>query len=142
MFAALDALRRRVRQRRRAQQLGERELPGIVEVLLATEEDHLVGEQCLPDRRYSAWLEIAAELDSAAPRRAPHSQHSRYLPDTPLRQAQDPAAWSTHDVGEGDPGLGNFLIKVGGRTGIPIPVDRTPVEWALNDTNKQWRDAD
>jgi hypothetical protein len=40
------------------------------------------------------------------------------------------------------PGLGNFLIKVGGRTGIPIPVDRTPVEWALNDTNKQWRDAD
>jgi hypothetical protein len=56
---------------------------------------------------------------------------------------QDPAAWSTHDAGEGDPpGLGNFLIKVGGRTGIPIHVDLTPVERALNDTNKRWRDAD
>jgi hypothetical protein len=34
------------------------------------------------------------------------------------------------------PGLGNFLIKVGGRTGIPIPVALTPVEWAINDTNE------
>jgi hypothetical protein len=34
------------------------------------------------------------------------------------------------------------LIKVGGRTGIPIHVDLTPVEHALNDTNKRWRDAD
>lgn len=56
---------------------------------------------------------------------------------------QDPAAWSAHEDGEGDPpGLGNFLIKVGGRTGIPIHVDLTPVERALNDTNKRWRDAD
>jgi hypothetical protein len=55
---------------------------------------------------------------------------------------QDPPAWSAHDDGEGDPpGLGNFLIKVGGRTGIPIHVDLTPVERALNDTNKRWRDA-
>ena len=37
------------------------------------------------------------------------------------------------------PGLGNFLIKVGGRTGIPIPVALTPVEWALNDTNEAER---
>lgn len=56
---------------------------------------------------------------------------------------QDPAAWSANEDGEGDPpGLGNFLIKVGGRTGIPIHVDLTPVERALNDTNKRWRDAD
>lgn len=57
---------------------------------------------------------------------------------------QDPAAWSTGEDGEEvePPGLGNFLIKVGGRTGIPIHVDLTPVERALNDTNKRWRDVD
>jgi hypothetical protein len=55
---------------------------------------------------------------------------------------QDPPAWSSDDEDPTPPGLGNFLIKVGGRTGIPIHVDLTPVEHALNDTNKRWRDAD
>jgi hypothetical protein len=57
---------------------------------------------------------------------------------------QDPPAWSTNDGGDEapPPGRGNFLIKVGGRTGIPIHVDLTPVEVALNDTNKRWRNAD
>ncbi|TCO41073.1 hypothetical protein EV646_116165 [Kribbella antiqua] len=55
---------------------------------------------------------------------------------------QDPPAWSSDDEDTTPPGLGNFLIKVGGRTGIPIHVDLTPVEQALNDTNKRWRDAD
>ncbi len=55
---------------------------------------------------------------------------------------QDPPAWSSEDEDPTPPGLGNFLIKVGGRTGIPIHVDLTPVEHALNDTNKRWRDAD
>jgi hypothetical protein len=56
---------------------------------------------------------------------------------------QDPPAWSAIDAEDvTPPGLGNFLIKVGGRTGIPIHVDLTPVELALNDTNKRWRDAE
>lgn len=36
------------------------------------------------------------------------------------------------------PGRGKFLIKVGSQPGIPIQVDLTDVEIALNDTNKRW----
>lgn len=36
------------------------------------------------------------------------------------------------------PRRGNFLIKVGGRPGIRVPVALTPTELALNDTNKRW----
>jgi hypothetical protein len=37
------------------------------------------------------------------------------------------------------PGRGKFLIKVGGRPGIPVEVVLTEAEHAVNDTNKQWR---
>mgnify|MGYP001003880026 FL=1 len=41
---------------------------------------------------------------------------------------------------EGDPpGLGKFLIKVGGRPGIPVKVTLTPSELDVNDTNKRWQ---
>ncbi|GAA2066291.1 ATPase [Streptomyces albiaxialis] len=36
------------------------------------------------------------------------------------------------------PGLGNFLIKVGSRPGIPLRVDLTAAELAVNNTNKRW----
>jgi hypothetical protein len=36
------------------------------------------------------------------------------------------------------PGRGDFLIKVGGRPGIPVHVALTSTELALNDTNKRW----
>ena len=39
------------------------------------------------------------------------------------------------------PGRGNFLVKVGGRPGIPVHVALTKVEEALNDTNKRWHSA-
>ena len=35
------------------------------------------------------------------------------------------------------PGRGKFLIKVGGRPGIPVHVALTSVEDGLNDTNKR-----
>lgn len=38
----------------------------------------------------------------------------------------------------GPPGLGNFLIKVGGRPGIPVHLQLTEVEKATSDTNKLW----
>jgi hypothetical protein len=52
---------------------------------------------------------------------------------------QDPAAWDG-DAQEqaAPPGRGNFLVKVGGRPGIPVHVALTAVEEALNDTNKRW----
>lgn len=36
------------------------------------------------------------------------------------------------------PGLGRFLIKVGGRPGIPVRVQLTAIEKATRDTNKLW----
>lgn len=55
---------------------------------------------------------------------------------------QDPPAWDAAAGREADPpGLGNFLVKVGGRPGIPIHIDLTDTERSLHDTNKRWRDV-
>lgn len=52
---------------------------------------------------------------------------------------QDPPAWDPVAGTEtAPPGRGNFLIKVGGRPGIPVHVALTETELALNDTNKRW----
>jgi hypothetical protein len=52
---------------------------------------------------------------------------------------QDPPAWDPVAGAETvPPGRGNFLIKVGGRPGIPVHVALTQTELALNDTNKRW----
>jgi hypothetical protein len=50
-----------------------------------------------------------------------------------------PPSWDPTINRDGDPpGRGKFLVKVGGRPGIPFKVDLTPVEAAVNDTNKRW----
>jgi hypothetical protein len=58
-----------------------------------------------------------------------------------LTSWQDPPAW---DPGVGadaePPGRGRFLVKVGGRPGIPVHVALTAVERELNDTNRIWSD--
>lgn len=52
---------------------------------------------------------------------------------------QDPPTWDPKTGGESDPpGLGHFLVKVGGRPGIPIRVQLTSTEKSINDTNKRW----
>lgn len=38
------------------------------------------------------------------------------------------------------PGRGKFLVKVGGRPGIPVNVQLTSVELSINDTNKLWHE--
>ena len=53
---------------------------------------------------------------------------------------QDPPAWDSTAGREADPpGRGKFLVKVGGRPGIPVTVELTPVELSINDTNELWR---
>jgi CBS domain-containing protein len=53
---------------------------------------------------------------------------------------QDPPAWDPIAGREAaPPGRGKFLVKVGGRPGIPVNVELTPAELALSDTNKLWR---
>lgn len=52
---------------------------------------------------------------------------------------QDPPAWDPATGHETDPpGRGKFLVKVGGRPGIPIDVQLTSVEASVHDTNKLW----
>ncbi|GAA4969857.1 ATPase [Yinghuangia aomiensis] len=50
-----------------------------------------------------------------------------------------PPAW---DTGSGrkspPPGLGKFMVKVGGRPGIPVRVELTEAERDINDTNRRW----
>jgi hypothetical protein len=53
---------------------------------------------------------------------------------------QDPPAWQAGGAAEaGPPGRGRFLVKVGGRPGIPVQVVLTEAEREINDTNKRWR---
>lgn len=56
---------------------------------------------------------------------------------------QDPPAWDSRGNDAAPPGRGKFLIKVGGRPGIPIDVQLTSVEASagINDTNKLWHQA-
>ncbi|MDA2812505.1 ATP/GTP-binding protein [Nocardiopsis sp. RSe5-2] len=59
-----------------------------------------------------------------------------------LASWQDPPAWDATTGREGaPPGRGNFLIKVGGRPGLPVHVDLTAAEATINDTNKLWHEA-
>jgi hypothetical protein len=52
---------------------------------------------------------------------------------------QDPPAWDASTGAEAaPPGRGNFLVKVGGRPGIPVHVTLTAAELGLHDTNKLW----
>lgn len=52
---------------------------------------------------------------------------------------QDPPAWDPTSGREAEPpGRGKFLVKVGGRPGIPVDVQLTATELAINDTNKFW----
>lgn len=54
---------------------------------------------------------------------------------------QDPPAWDPATGREAEPpGRGKFLVKVGGRPGIPVTVQLTAAEAAINDTNKLWHD--
>ncbi len=50
-----------------------------------------------------------------------------------------PPAWDTQGRQVPPPGRGNFLVKVGGRPGIPFHVELTEPELDLNDTNHRWR---
>ncbi|MDF1480339.1 ATP/GTP-binding protein [Leifsonia sp. H3M29-4] len=49
-----------------------------------------------------------------------------------------PPGWDTDGGVAQPPGMGKFLIKVGGRPGIPVQVVLTQSELAVNDTNKRW----
>ena len=59
-----------------------------------------------------------------------------------LMSWQDPPAWDPSIGRDAEPpGRGKFLVKVGGRPGIPVRVELTALEREVNDTNERWREA-
>lgn len=74
------------------------------------------------------------------------SQLSSVIPLSAAEQAllagwQDPPAWDPQTGREAPPpGLGKFLVKVGGRPGIPVEVTLTEAEKALSMSSSRWRD--
>jgi hypothetical protein len=56
-----------------------------------------------------------------------------------LKSWSDPGAWDERSGVESDPpGRGKFLVKVGGRPGIPFHLKLTGQELDPNDTNLLW----
>ncbi|WP_331751812.1 ATP/GTP-binding protein (plasmid) [Streptomyces globisporus] len=49
-----------------------------------------------------------------------------------------PPGWATSGIHDEPPGRGRFLIKVGGRPGIPIRMAITDAERDLHNTNTRW----
>ena len=50
-----------------------------------------------------------------------------------------PPSWDPESNKEAPPpGLGKFLVKVGGRPGVPLEAVMSATELALHDTNKRW----
>ena len=49
-----------------------------------------------------------------------------------------PEGWNTAAGPDGAPGRGKFLIKVGGRPGVPFQLAVTKQELALHDTSSRW----
>lgn len=79
----------------------------------------------------------------------PSAEMAQLTSAVPLSQAeqrmligwQDPPAWDPKLGRESaPPGRGKFLVKVGGRPGIPVQVHLTDAERAVNDTNKLWHE--
>ncbi|WP_021592190.1 hypothetical protein [Actinomadura welshii] len=53
-----------------------------------------------------------------------------------------PPSWNPDAREDSEPpGRGRFLVKVGGRPGIPFRVELTSVERDVNDTNKRWTNS-
>jgi hypothetical protein len=50
-----------------------------------------------------------------------------------------PLSWDTTEHAAEPPGRGHFLIKVGGRPGLPFRMIRTRAEAALADSNARWQ---
>lgn len=49
-----------------------------------------------------------------------------------------PPSWVATDLGDVHPGRGNFLLKVGGRPGIPVHLEPTAIEQHLGNTDARW----
>ena len=66
----------------------------------------------------------------------PMSQAERAM----LAGWQSPPSWDAHPGDQPPPGRGKFLVKVGGRPGIPVEVVLTDAERSLSMSSTRWTD--
>ena len=102
---------------------------------LPNEADRMKAQGFAERAGFIATAGLAADQLPALERVVAFSQPERDL----ITSWSSPPSWDVvaqHDAPP--PGRGKFLIKVGGRPGIPVEVVLTPGEMEVNDTNKQW----
>lgn len=103
---------------------------------LPSEADRMKAQGFAERAGFIATAGLAADQLPALERVVALSQPERDL----ITSWSSPPSWDVVAEQEAPPpGQGKFLIKVGGRPGIPVEVVLTEAERAVNDTNKQWR---
>lgn len=103
---------------------------------LPNESDRMKAQGFAERAGFIATAGLAADQLPALERVVALSEPERNL----ITSWSSPPSWDVVAETEAPPpGRGKFLIKVGGRPGIPIEVVLTEAERAVNDTNKQWR---
>lgn len=119
---------------------------GVGTVMVSHTMDDLKALPTEQDRRKAAGLvERAGMLLCAG---LPRSEMPR-LQDVmrfTAREQDELVSWSTPSTwssvpnaqGSAPPGRGRFMVKVGGRPGIPFELVLTAAERAVNNTNKRW----
>ncbi|HXN61736.1 MAG TPA: hypothetical protein VN886_14925, partial [Acidimicrobiales bacterium] len=103
---------------------------------LPSEADRMKAQGFAERAGFIATAGLAADQLPALERVVALSQPERDL----ITSWSSPPSWDVVAEQEAPPpGRGKFLIKVGGRPGIPVEVVLIEAERAVNDTNKQWR---
>jgi hypothetical protein len=103
---------------------------------LPNEADRMKAQGFAERAGFIATAGLAADQLPALERVVALSEPEREL----ITSWSSPPSWDVVAEQEAPPpGRGKFLIKVGGRPGIPVEVVMTPGERAVNDTNKAWR---
>ena len=71
-----------------------------------------------------------------------HGAHFSKREESLITDWASPPSWGPETAKEAPPpGRGKFLVKVGGRPGIPVELAITQTEVDLHDTNKRWASA-
>lgn len=119
---------------------------GVGQVMITHSMDDLMALQRPEDRAKAlGFVERAGMVICGGLPRKEMPQLSQVVAMTTVEEKlldgwATPPAWDSTLNREADPpGRGNFLIKVGGRPGVPLHLELTAAELAVNDTNRRWQ---
>jgi hypothetical protein len=135
MVDRVDALTRLNRQRGVGMAMISHTMSDLL--ALPTEEDRMKAKGFVE----RSGMVICGGLPSAEMPQLTSAVPFSYAEQELLIGWQDPPAWDPATGRETEPpGRGKFLIKVGGRPGIPVSVQLTSIERTIHDTNRLWHE--